>query len=89
MHEFMQIKLKYPPCVHLYRPNVEFSFFKQKEIFRASLISTRLVKWPEANIGHWFLATKAIYVYRKKEGRDAVRKSTAISWKSVCIYNNI
>ena len=77
MHEFMQIKLKYLSCVHLYRPKVEFSFFKQKEIFRASLISTRLVKWPEANIGHCFLATKAICMQRKKEGRDAVRE-----WKT-------
>ena len=43
---------------------------KKFKTFCTSLISTRLVKWPEANIGHCFLATNAIHISKgkRKEG---------------------
>ena len=37
---------------------------KEEKRLSTSLISTRLVKWPKANIGHCFLATKGTYMYR-------------------------
>ena len=41
-----------------------FSDVKEEKRLSTSLISTRLVKWPKANIGHCFLATKGTYMYR-------------------------
>ena len=48
----------------------ELSNVKKLKTFCTSLISTRLVKWPEANIGHCFLATNAIHISKgkRKEG---------------------
>ena len=67
-----------------------FSDVKEEKRLSTSLISTRLVKWPKANIGHCFWPPKVhICIDRKKERGDAVRKRDHCSLEVSFIHYNI
>jgi hypothetical protein len=77
-------------CIGPNQAIADFSYVKQKKSFRTSLISTRLVKWPEANIGHCFLANKAmhihIYIVKRKEGTRSESCTTTVFLGSEFAY---